>query len=967
MLFPRNSFPQSGEAADWVLPCDDLAVDFGLNPQQIPEGAYSIAAGVDPRHDGQFRRPPGMTLWMDLSSCDLLRNEVFLPNSVADKPAWANSFWDAIPFMIYGGATLSTDTGRPETILGIVLWRPKPVWNSSEATLYIAWRDDQNYTSPVHSDAGISGTDSFGLVKVLYNADDPTPWWCPTPVSVASFGRILYIGRPYVDSPVAANGVSKPYLAGWFDHNPDPAYDIVTDEGWRWDFLGVPPRGQLYVNASETAAGGYTIVGNYRVAGRLVDTFRRRLSNATFLKADATDAEQDVPEQADTLAFAANAGYITADLVLVTGGYVSSEISTNRNRDFWNYWQVLTTLSSGATTTPGGGTFFVIDQMKTRDLWRDGSNGTVGSMRAFYNGDRDENTAPQQAPMVDRALGAQPAYDFEFDDFLDFEELGECHGMAFYKGGLVVAACVQPRKSDGTLAEIDGNISLLWSDTRYVAPENFPRPNSYPTKYRPQRQIPFGTTSETHLQENIYRPLVAFAEASNNLYVFGDGPIYRMVKSGTDMQVDELDQGLKPLNRNAVCSFGRGIIALTESGVWAIDGATGSIQKMRSLSRLLQDRWTAPDIRRHISCAYDSVMDTVYLLCPGTAEMVCLNLGTNRLTMESAANFTMVRQADMPSVSGAHLDKRALFFTWYGKIYYPEYIQPTRETSSEGSRFSRHDLREITTKDGTVVAEAAKAFHRVVGVQRITPHTHPVIRLTLSEKLLSSEGSDPSRISPLHGWGTTLGFLDGPLANKIFPTYLYHHAGAWGTNAYVDIVDEDTTRPLTDYADCRVTLSPSPMLLVGGPLSANRPHEYLQVRHVQATLPVLGRFQGGYSEISPYLPVIYAGVCKAKAIFDMEPATAPSEVALRPLGPYPHWIDLDESSVTLSPVPRDPNGTLVEYDEEEPWRAWASLNEGYGVTGAKLLPVFFCLPGGFAFDILEWYFFGRVEQSLLPS
>ncbi len=122
----------------WTLDAADLPVHHGIHPAQVPEGAWSVATGVDARTSGAVRRGMGNKLFMDLIAHSSWQTAVLANAGILD---WRDrTAHECFPFTI-------AQTNGSGHVYGLV------IWNRSTDKIYIAYfvdgyHDPENPYSP---------------------------------------------------------------------------------------------------------------------------------------------------------------------------------------------------------------------------------------------------------------------------------------------------------------------------------------------------------------------------------------------------------------------------------------------------------------------------------------------------------------------------------------------------------------------------------------------------------------------------------------------------------------------------------------------------------------------------------------------------------------------------------------------------------------------------------------------------
>lgn len=946
---------QVGDTIDghWTHTFEDLSTDHGSEPSAVVPGVFSVACGVDGRSEGYIRRSAGMVLWADLCSGSFAVNGLYGANVLTDP---FRGFHEVRPFTlrkrnsngyVYGFLLFALTVNAPAT---------RPVW--------VVWKDsdtnDLNDPRSVESGGNGWNWEPYQLSTEGLQSQTIENYLKLPPLLTYS-GRVAYVMQPHgrtSQNDPPGHGVF------WWDSSVGP----VAGGGWHFDGMGIPPRDRLSCTAPNINTGnGLMLAGRYRFASRLIDSFRRRYSNMAWNLPTYVGSQPSM---------AAEVSVADDDFALVdlnTAGPVTAQ-SSSADRRTWDRYQTFSTFSSQDIATPGGGDFTLLDEMPLHPSFINGG-ATPATTRARVYPDTDraetfavfdgDGTLRQSQPMTDRALASNAiVYNPTADDCLDWNEMNGIFGAAFYKGLHVCVASLRAKKSDGTLAESSGLLDIVWSDTRTFAPENFPVGNRFTTQYSEQRPAPV-TSPTVQLDQMRFRPAIAMVECSGSLYIFGGGPVYRVQRrEDGSVNVETVSDGVKIISRDSVASYGQGAVVVTDSGVFLLDGSTGSMSPVRGLDRLIRDRWIWPGAQHNVQCAYDSIMDAVYILNPDSAELVTMWLATNRITMDANANFSFLREMFLPTVAGGPLSKRALFMTWFGKICYPD----NKHTPIERGRYTMHGLRSY----GGKLTLPSEFNPRVRMVEQVTVSGTPLagqpwppLGGRMARIHLEDSNGVPISMSKMIASGITITFLSGIAVGRSYQTY-YQSSVAPGLVDYVDVPWGEYTGSAifldSSLVGSRVALSTVRFLMIGGSLPGTSLKRHLQRKHVHAMLPVLSRTDSEFNLAQQHVGVMVVGTCNPSHLLDSE-GDGNSPIPSRPrFDQLPDWISRD-TFLTLGETPKA--GT--SYDVDKPYTNYVYLNAPFGTAGAIILPVLACNASAAGFRLLEWYVDGQISTSEKPN
>lgn len=966
---------QPSDGLTWIQTYKDADVDFGSLPSDVPMGAFSVLAGVDGRYGSHLRTMPGYTLWLDLGSATELKSKILDPlnEGTYNRPNWQRGILDFQPFIlskvgslgyVYGMVVSALPYYSPEiptSITNYLVWRdssplihtPDDPWHANVAT-----HDGFSFTR-IRSAARLSGATAEFPVQLTPNL--------PTVVAV---GRILYVWGSGTDISLVPALLG---IASWYV-GPETAWNT----GWRHDYAGIPPQEHLYLNMSGSEiTGGLLVIGGYRFAGRLIDTLRHRASNMAWDQPTITDSvlvRQPSPNNSAHEEFAANDGYVHLQLInyLTSGVIVSSSF---HNLDLWDQHQAFATPSATDTAggeVIGGGAYRFVDQMPTRVEFTSFS-GAEPTLAAEYDlgveGDRIDGSGAafaadgiQKMPVTNTSIATGFPYNFNLDDYLNWYEEALVYNATLYGSLMVKAVNLRSRReTQGDEApqhdiydQLRNRVTLIWSDARRFGPENVPFINYYDTKYpvpdlKGLATISYNqTTQDQARRDAVGTAKIGLAEASNSLYIYGDGPIYRMTQQGSSVGVSMLGQSLTILNRQSLCSVGYAVFLATESGFWIQDGASGSLTQLTILDRIIRDRWKSATLRKTIQLAYDTTLDVVCVLCAGAGEMLKIWLGARKITMESC-NFSYARSVEVPTKAGQS-SKRVLFSTFGGKIFYMNHL--------EGSDYRQYTMHGLTT------------IAPLPLVVKVTSRSNANFGGYYGSRLSCAQ-LDGALWRPNNRYLTEITFvvLSGPLTHKVYQTTTYVDADNIGALYVLGEVPPEIVGET-------IAISPIPLISVGGPLVGRTQQRYLERKHVDHVLPVAVRATGDTSW-QANAPMLYAGVCSEAAILAAESISEPGQLESGQLtsiwkrggGPMPQWVDLAHESVVLSGCPDE-----GFYDHEAFDRNMAALgvvdgsvDPPSGTSALVPLPILVSWQAGFVLDLVESYWLGWSSQSKIAS
>lgn len=659
----------------------------------------------------------------------------------------------------------------------------------------------------------------------------------------------------------------------------------------------------------------------------------------------------------------------------------------------WDRWQPLLTLSSQNINRPPAGQYFVVDELPTHDDFRkydwttkfctcDSALGTGASQLlasagaalcyvwkvdaaappddadivqrsetyhtvVFRSGSDNLEFEAQYVPMVDEALAIQPQYDPALDTFIDWREMGRVLAACPYNGGTVVLADLfEKGVGSPTVAAVDrslGELTLLWSDPRGSRMENFPVSCYCPTDYRCPPFDPIAVGLVKHSFEPSRNPdAFQLVQAGNNVYCFGDGPVYRLTATSdlpTGMFVGQIAQGVRIVSPYAAVSFGAGLVVVSDRGIFVLDAATDTLMEIEELSSIIRQRWVDPTIRASISVAFDPVVQCVHILCGRTGEMVRLWLGSNKITFEECTGFMYARQAPICE-DGVSTRTRALLITPHGKIYYPA----DDELDDVGS----HTMHGLVTYTGSAVRPAQCHAYVETATEVAADDTNGRPRFIKLHLHKSATDSTTITIDPIYATDMPVEVLTGTNAGKTYLTY-------WQAPADISVTGFEllllvpATVTAASLAGTTILLSPIHSYVVGGPLPGQTARRLLERIQASSVIPGLVRPRGDFVQTYGTAPSMLAGVCTAEAIIATDVKTVDTSVRGQYQVALDTWLDTASTHAYLAATPR----AGVTWDDDKPYLAYVAVSQPTGQAAHTLFPVFWATGGSWN-CYLQW-------------
>ncbi len=705
-------------------------------------------------------------------------------------------------------------------------------------------------------------------------------WSNAADLHAASRGKFMYLVDP--------KGREEPKVV-WLESG---SFETGT---WRIEKMGT----QLVTSAGvdvrpafedpEVQGAGISFRGQYQFHWRLVDTNRSRHTRLSIPAVVIfNNNEERVRFQAPSLSAA-----------------VARE---RRQYNRWEAWGTVSTLDPAHAA--GGRTFF----MDSWDVNPDFRSGLASKFvdRAFFLNTVFLDTATADATNIgDETMAAADAlgtYDFVADDAAAIPPPAD--RIAVYQDITVLASREKP--AAGQTTESAGTVTLRWSPSHRLAPEEFPSVNSFPTK--------------------ITRGKAAFLEVSEYLYVLGDGPYYRMQRRGSFVEIFQMGSGQALVNPEAACVVGNQIFGIMEHGAVFITPADGSTRDMRALDRVLRDRWFySPRIKAGISCAYDNRMKAIFIQSGESEETIILWTKTGAITVRSDALFRFARQVE--HVEGS----KALFLASFPANFicepraYPESSTEPQSMFGLPENFPLNQEVVVVNQRGPEPGRNGDHTELFLGGFRGVP------RLDLA--------------------GMSLRVLTGKVAGQGFKILEGEggNGSSWRVVISGDLESEEVLGEL-------VSIGAVNLAIVGGPLASGDPVTTLR-KSVEGARVVVSRFRGDTDYLEAGSPIIQAGVLTYEELISREPAII---TFLKEDLPYRlnDWVPVlgDASGGTV--LGHAGARTLVPSDGRPLSATNQAINHGtLEAAGTLLFPFVRTSVGNFSFELHEFAVSGTIGPS----
>ena len=899
-IYPRDTLTEV--EVDWHTPLSSIETHHGTHPSYLPPGTFSVVSGVRGEISGSARKDLGFRLWADLGMDGRFRNEVLNDAGGDDAQEYAG-ITSIEPFTIL-------KRGAPtETVSGFALF------TQGQEEQY-GWIVSQ--VSGVHDPANPNGP-IFHLMNIY------------APSEAGGEDGSMETGESAEDRLLVSNGKwlymfhgNSPHDCVWFEDSEFVVGAPADDDswgGWRRDRFGVPPVSSdpagTYLTAELTdinTSGGNMLEGGYKILAKLYDPERNRVTGLC----DPDYYVAALNEYSNFINIEADNRWIEMSIVLGTL-YRLGETNAQA-KEFWTHYQIWATPSSMTAGMDPAEVYYYADMMEIDTDWDGDGAQTLTKCRLYHAVERlDSEDGTDTMPLTDSGVvGSGTVHDFMMDEFRVPERsylltnADTLNGVkaATYSQGLTMLA----------LSTAGEGPVLIWSDLRSFRPENFPLANYYNLDYQDMGVCQFVT-------------------AGDYTFLFGNGPVYALSRSGEYLDVLPALQGFKPVSSRACTAVGNVIFGVFESGCWLIDATSANPTPMKALDRLVRDRWANSLLLSDVQVAYDAVLDCVFILCPGAAEVVALWLKDSRITMLNGANFKFIRELTTKDDSEAYT-QRAMFITHYGKIVYAAREEDTTLD------YTMHGLARGQWPD-----EPTKFTAKISATSEGSSNSWDWTMLTL----VDADGND-YEFNPEMMDGVTVAFLTGPLRGQIWTTGLQGAYALYGdgaattasssvvdlsadapdltyvtsdmylrvegtedgdiTDDYYSIVsvdngadtvtvnatitdtltdkrwtiiipgkrntlrllghiDEHTSSVHGDLVGSWIAISPVPMTLIGAPLPGSSERLHYQRKHVKDVSAVISNLRGTDSDDFTNFALLRMGVCGTTAIRSTEPVAVP--------------------------------------------------------------------------------------------
>jgi len=161
--------------------------------------------------------------------------------------------------------------------------------------------------------------------------------------------------------------------------------------------------------------------------------------------------------------------------------------------------------------------------------------------------------------------------------------------------------------------------------------------------------------------------ITRFLQAGSVLYAFAENAVYRLLKSGAQVVIGRMHHGRSLVAPEAAHEMGRDVIAVTSLGVSIFDGASGALQTVGALDRVIFDDWASS--LSDIVVVGDARMGTSVLFNTTEQEAWLIWHVTGAVSKLEDFNFVAATSGPHPEDGGR---TRAWFITSGGRVVYAD-------------------------------------------------------------------------------------------------------------------------------------------------------------------------------------------------------------------------------------------------------------------------------------------------------
>lgn len=431
-------------------------------------------------------------------------------------------------------------------------------------------------------------------------------------------------------------------------------FSSAQNPGWHWEPMGPndpgePAAAQITVSTNNSA--GYAYGGNppayyYRQRHRFWDYFRNR---HTSLYKDRYLAGGHLTDLKSINYILTRYSTVAADSRDVEAAMfyrhieLFSQLGTQRESIKGTPYSMYIgpTMMKKTVSSLVGVLDWILDYGATTSTWKFvGFMNTEGQEQDIAGGETLQS-------MSDEGL-AQLGLPIDTADMVVYDPpqsyvLGATHLQGVHFVATSVITGVSGSKFSTTTTN-SSNVVVQWSDPTSVAPEMFNPVNSYITRLDARK--PF-----------------ALVTCGDFVLAVGSGPVVRFRLNGSFVEVVELTKGLELVSNKAAVEVRGSLLAVTKSGVFEVEPASGTVTPLGAVNRLMRDFWGAT--ASAVKCVFDETMDVVYLVNTTNKTAIKLWIEKQRLTQLEDFPYTFLCQQ---IINGS---KRAVFITEQGRFVFP--------------------------------------------------------------------------------------------------------------------------------------------------------------------------------------------------------------------------------------------------------------------------------------------------------
>jgi len=229
---------------------------------------------------------------------------------------------------------------------------------------------------------------------------------------------------------------------------------------------------------------------------------------------------------------------------------------------------------------------------------------------------------------------------------------------------------------------------LCWSHTGRDEPENFPAFNRYSLK----------GAGETFL---------GFETAGDHLFALTEGSIYKVLRSGSIVSLNNTLSKIGVVSRYAVTGVGNTLFVITKGGVKSLDGNSGAVKSISALNRVVidEDQWGGSLEAIHME--YDAALGALVLLNTTKKECLFMWESTGAVTKVVDAPWSHLASGPNVATSGA---QRVYFIMSDGGVHTVDADREMGKRSMCGTGADETVNGTCTTASDTQIIDSGATF-----------------------------------------------------------------------------------------------------------------------------------------------------------------------------------------------------------------------------------------------------------------